>query len=75
MHPASKSPIVPIGNVVGKYGALLLFTELLLYVGDLEGFDEGLNVAIEHLRQLVECEIDAVIGDAVLRIIVGSDFR
>ena len=27
----------------------------------------------DHLRQLVECEVDAVIGDAALREIIGAD--
>src|SRR5256885_16735777 len=61
-QPASKSPMVPIGIFVGKNGAPDLFTELLLDVGNLERFDEWLDLAIQHLRQLVQREVDAVVG-------------
>src|SRR4051812_14136949 len=72
-HPASKSPMVPIGIFVGKNGAPDLFTELLLDVGNLERFNERLDLAIQHFRQLVQREIDAVIGDSILRIVVRAD--
>src|ERR1700694_2436617 len=73
VQPASRSPMVPIGNVVGKNGALGLFTKLLFDIGDLERFDEWLDFAVQHLGQLVQCEIDSVIGDAILRIVVRAD--
>src|SRR6476620_9881863 len=75
VQPASKSPMVPMGSVVGKYRALPLLTELLLHVGNLEGLDERIDVSIEDFRQLVQREIDPVVGDAVLRIVVGADLR
>ena len=33
------------------------------------------DVTIQHVRQLMERQVDAVIGDAVLGIVVGPDFR
>src|SRR3954468_17944418 len=74
-HPARRSPMVPIGIFVGKNGAPDLFTELLLDVGNLERFNEGVDVAVENFRELVESEINAVVGDAILRIVVGADLR
>src|SRR3954466_6436600 len=59
VHPANRSPIVPMGNVVGKNGELLLLTEFFLYVGHLQRFDERIDVAIEHPGQLVQREIDS----------------
>src|SRR4051812_41944608 len=75
VHPASRSPMVPMGRVVGKKGVLLLFTKLLLHIRDLECLDERLDFTIQHLGQLVQCQIDAMIGDAILRIIVRPDLR
>src|SRR5437762_188358 len=42
-HPASRSPIVPIGNVVATKDAPPLLTQLLLYGGDFEGFNERID--------------------------------
>jgi len=36
-------------------------------------FDERLEFAVHHRLELVEGEADAVIGDAVLRKIIGTD--
>ena len=47
-QPASKSPMVPIGSVVGKNGVLLLLTQFLLYVRDFERVDERIDVSTEH---------------------------
>src|SRR3954463_3099632 len=65
--------MVPIGSDVTKNGAAALFAKLLLHVGDFEGVDEGLDLAVEHPRELVQREVDAVIGDPILRIIVSAD--
>src|SRR2546423_4081036 len=74
VQPAKRSPMVPIGNVVGKNGAAALLTELLFHVRDLEGLDERLDFPVEHSCQLVQREVDAVIGDSVLRVVVRADF-
>ena len=39
----------------------------------LQGADELIEVAVHHIGQLVQRQIDAVIGDASLRKIVGAD--
>ena len=49
-----------------------LFQFFGLVVGD-ERLDDGLEVAVHHLSQVVESEADAMIGDAILGKIVGPD--
>src|SRR5687768_13082203 len=47
--------------------------ELLLVVGLLQRGDNRLDVSLHHLRQAVEGESDAVIGQPVLREIIGAN--
>src|ERR1019366_7346983 len=47
--------------------------ELLLVVRLLQGRDELLDLALQHLGQVVEGEPDAVVRHAVLRKAVGAD--
>src|SRR5438093_6565475 len=74
VHPASKSPIVPIGSVVGKYEPPLLLTELLLDVGNFESLDEGVYLSVQNFRQLVKRQIDPMVGDPILRVIISTVF-
>jgi hypothetical protein len=41
--------------------------------GHLQGVHHVAQVAFHHLQQLVEREVDAVIGEAALRKVVGAD--
>src|SRR5262245_33957265 len=50
-----------------------LFRELLRAVLLLERIDELVQVAVHHIRQLVEREVDAMVRDASLRKVVGAD--
>lgn len=47
--------------------------EFFLDVAVLEGGDEFGEVALDDLGEVVEGEVDAVIGDAILREVVGAD--
>jgi len=35
--------------------------------------DNLVEVTFEHIRQLIQGEIDAVVGDAALRVVIGTD--
>ncbi len=50
------------------------FGEAFLQITGEEGLEDLLDAAFHELIQVVECQFDAVIGDAVLRIVVGADF-
>src|SRR5437763_4828937 len=50
-------------------------TELLLDVGELECFDDRLDVTVHHAGEIVRREADAVVRDAALRIVVRADLR
>src|SRR5882757_11128490 len=47
--------------------------EFCLKVGLLERRDNPADVALHDLRQIVEREPDAMIGDAILEIVIGPD--
>jgi len=38
-----------------------------------EGVDEGVDIAFEGSGEVIEGEVDTVIGDAVLGVVVGAD--
>src|ERR1700716_2298185 len=64
------------GDIVSsaKCGAIVSSaTEALLDVRHLELIDQLLDLAIHHAGEIVRRVADAVIGDAALRIVVGSD--
>src|SRR5690349_15198764 len=48
-------------------------TLLLLPAGHTEGVDQLIEVAIDDVAQVVDREIDAVVGDPALRKVVGSN--
>src|SRR5689334_14581393 len=72
VQPVSKSPMVPAGDLT-KNGEPPLLTEFFLDVGHFQRIDERLDVAVENVGQLVQGQIDAMVGDAILRIIVCSN--
>lgn len=49
------------------------FLYALGVVGVFEGANHLLNVAVHKLGQGVDCKPDSVVGDAALRVVVGSD--
>src|SRR5687767_4983610 len=71
----TRAPTVPSTSAISGNAAAASLTELFLDVRNLERFDEGLDLAVQDFGQLVECEIDAMIGDPVLRIIVSANLR
>src|SRR5690606_15885999 len=36
--------------------------------------DKFVKLAVHHARQVIACQVDAVVGDAVLRKVIGADF-
>src|SRR5512141_565040 len=64
--------IVGFGPEDSSFDATLL-AEPVLDVGDLQCFDDRLDVSIENLSQLVHRESNAMIGDAVLRKVVSAN--
>src|SRR6266481_4506231 len=55
-----------------RYRGRFLLQLFRLEVTD-QRVDNGLELAIHHIGELVNCEADAVVGDAVLREVVGAD--
>src|SRR5436309_2677328 len=47
--------------------------QLFLQVMRHQRFDDRINLALQNKRQVVEGQLDAMVGDAVLREIVGAD--
>src|SRR4051794_9843146 len=50
------------------------FLQSFLEVGGREGFDHLIQVAFHEAIEIVKGEADAVVGDAVLGVIVGANF-
>ena len=48
--------------------------ELLGILSDNEVIDAVLDIAVHKGGQVVDCVADAVVGNASLRIVVGTDF-
>src|SRR2546421_6834509 len=47
--------------------------QLIFEVAGHQRLDQGIEIAVDHIRKIVEREFDAVISDAVLRKVVGAD--
>src|SRR6476619_5598701 len=73
--PAPSSPVASsVSSVPNGRGSASAFTEVLLG-GGLQRLDDASEVAIEDALEIVQREVDAMIRDAVLRKVVGADFR
>ena len=58
--------------VNGDYLFHRLF-QALGVLGHLQGIQHLLDVAVHEIAEVVHGEVDAVVGDAVLRVVVGPD--
>src|SRR5882762_1400311 len=61
-----------VGCGASRYRGCLLFHFFGLVVCR-QRFDNGLQLTVHHFGELVDREADAVVGDAVLREVVGAD--
>ena len=50
------------------------FVELLFLCVNVEGVKHVIHVAHHESRKVMHAHVDAVVGDSVLRIVVGPDF-
>ena len=69
----------PLGKLVGQVSdhdplLILLPLHLLGILSHRKCFDDATNISIHHPIQIVKCEVDSVVGQSVLREVVGSDF-
>src|SRR5438105_3410767 len=60
-------------SAIDACGATRSGTEAFLFSGQPEGVDQVIEVAVEHLGQVVNGVMNAVIGNAVLGEVVGAD--
>lgn len=62
-----------VGHGKGGKGSILEKGEALQDFGADEGIEEGIEIAFDEVREVVEGDLDPVIGDAVLGEVVGAD--
>src|SRR5215469_4065943 len=75
IHASARDPASLPGRPPGSrspFGEFLL--EALGFVMTHQAIHEGSKLAIHHFGELMDCQTDAVVGDAVLRIIIGPNF-